>query len=137
MEAFFTALSPTSIITMIVLAILIFFKNQLINYLGTMWRDIGMYRTRRYDRDNDPATGQWCTAKEPATGENNLAYVEKYSKIHFNPSKNLVYPWFFYDTEKTMMYCIPMSYASWRSTVTGRLPIKIANLPFKTIKKNF
>ena len=131
MESIFAKLGAMDIWGMVLLALVLFFRDQLINYVGDLWKDIGMYWSRRYDRDGDPATGQWCTAKEPATGENGLCYIEKYSRPHLKPGKRLVFVWFYYDAEQTKMFCAPMPYSAWRPAFTGKLPIDIAKLPFE------
>ena len=132
MNSFLTQLSAMDFGVIISLALGVVFKDQLVKYFGTYIADIGMYRTRRYDNDNNPGTGQWCTVTNPATGVNDIAYVEKYTAPHVFPSKRLVFVWFYFNESHTMMYCVPMSYSAWRTKSTGRLPVLMSDLSFTT-----
>ena len=120
----------STIITTLSLVIIAFFKQEITTYITEYFYDIRMYLNRRYDNDNDPATGQWCTVKEPATGVLSLAYIERYSRPHIFPTKRLVFIWFFFDKYKKYMCCMPFTYKDWRNAPSGRLPIELSKLNF-------
>jgi len=93
------------------------FKEQLADFFS----DMMMYWTRRYDSDDNPATGQFCMCQSNATGEWAKVYVENYV-FSIRPSKRLIYVWFPY--KKDGLYiCSPKTYKQWRKEyTTGGLP---------------
>ena len=101
--------------SVIILPIIIgFFKSTISTYI----EDRKIYKTRKYDDDKNPKTGEYCLLQSGATGNWNKILIKEY-KFGILPTSRKVITIQESQYGKTL---VAYSYDQWKNLVTGTLP---------------